>query len=301
MSILVLGSAVVDKIVNINSLPNSGDDICAYSEDIVIGGCAYNVSNILRNLEVSHDLVVPVGSGIYGNSIEKQLIEDGNKIFIKDENQDNGYCLCLVEKNGERTFITVPGVEYTFRKEWLDSLDTDKYDSVYISGYELEGESGEVIVNFLEENKNLRLYFAPGPRISCLNKNILDRIYKLKPIIHMNDKEAKEYINKSDLKECILEVYMKTMNTVFVTVGAKGCLYTEDGSIVLIDGYKTEVVDTIGAGDSHIASIIGANTMGFDTKSSLKIANKIASKVVATKGPKLDNLKFDKKEYLKCN
>ncbi len=35
----------------------------------------------------------------------------GYQILIREEESDNGYCLCLVEEDGERTFITVKGAE----------------------------------------------------------------------------------------------------------------------------------------------------------------------------------------------
>ena len=89
MKTLVLGAAIVDKIMNINMLPKSGDDIVASQEITTVGGCAYNVANILNNLEVAHDLVVPVGCGMYGHTIEKDLLNNGYEIFIKDENTDN--------------------------------------------------------------------------------------------------------------------------------------------------------------------------------------------------------------------
>lgn len=301
MSTLVLGAAIVDKIMNINALPNSGDDICAKSEATTVGGCAYNVSNILLNLGIDHDLVVPVGSGMYGDTIEKELIKNGYKVFIKDENKDNGYCLCLVESCGERTFITVQGIECEFKKEWLCSLDTNKYDSIYISGYELEGNSGKVIADFLEANKHMKIYFAPGPRITYLDKDVINKIFSLNPIVHLNDKEAIEYTNLDDIEKSLVEIHNKTKNTVLVTVGEKGCLYIDDNKIKLIKGYKVEVIDTIGAGDSHIAGVIGALSQGYDLEEAINIANKIASKVVATKGPILDKNTFDKKEFLKCN
>lgn len=290
MKTLVLGAAIVDKIMNINMLPKSGDDIVASQEITTVGGCAYNVANILNNLEVAHDLVVPVGCGMYGHTIEKDLLNNGYEIFIKDENTDNGYCLCLVENSGERTFITVQGTECEFKKEWLDKLDTNKYNKVYISGYELEGKSGVVIAEFLEKNTHMEIYFAPGPRITYLDKDIMNRIYNLSPIIHLNDKEASEYTNKSDLHQAIEEIHERSNNSVFITLGPKGVLYKEkNNDPIIVEGYKTQVIDTIGAGDSHIAGIIGAKSMEYDNISVCKIANKIAAKVVATKGPKLEN------------
>lgn len=290
MKTLVLGAAIVDKIMNINMLPKSGDDIVASQEITTVGGCAYNVANILNNLEVAHDLVVPVGCGMYGHTIEKDLLNNGYEIFIKDENTDNGYCLCLVENSGERTFITVQGTECEFKKEWLDKLDTNKYNKVYISGYELEGKSGGVIAEFLEKNTHMEIYFAPGPRITYLDKDIMNRIYNLSPIIHLNDKEASEYTNKSDLHQAIEEIHEKSNNSVFITLGPKGVLYKEkNNDPIIVEGYNAQVIDTIGAGDSHIAGIIGAKSMAYDNISVCKIANKIAAKVVSTKGPKLEN------------
>lgn len=290
MKTLVLGAAIVDKIMNINMLPKSGDDIVASQEITTVGGCAYNVANILNNLEVAHDLVVPVGCGMYGHTIEKDLLNNGYEIFIKDENTDNGYCLCLVEDSGERTFITVQGTECEFKKEWLDKLDTNKYNKVYISGYELEGKSGGVIAEFLEKNTHMEIYFAPGPRITYLDKDIMNRIYNLSPIIHLNDKEASEYTNKSDLHQAIEEIHEKSNNSVFITLGPKGVLYKEkNNDPIIVEGYNAQVIDTIGAGDSHIAGIIGAKSMAYDNISVCKIANKIAAKVVSTKGPKLEN------------
>ena len=136
----------------------------------------------------------------------------------------------------------------------------------------------------------MEIYFAPGPRITYLDKDIMNRIYNLSPIIHLNDKEASEYTNKSDLHQAIEEIHEKNNNSVFITLGPKGVLYKEKNNApIIVEGYKAQVIDTIGAGDSHIAGIIGAKSMEYDNISACKIANKIASKVVSTKGPKLEN------------
>ena len=47
MKILVLGNAIVDVILNIKHLPQTGDDIYCEKQAVNIGGCAYNVATIL--------------------------------------------------------------------------------------------------------------------------------------------------------------------------------------------------------------------------------------------------------------
>src|SRR5699024_4843356 len=45
--VLVIGSAVIDVVVTIPSIPRSGGDVFASNEEVIVGGCAYNVGNIL--------------------------------------------------------------------------------------------------------------------------------------------------------------------------------------------------------------------------------------------------------------
>ena len=71
-------------IMKIPRLPKSGEDILCTERKLTVGGCAYNVANILRGFNVKHDLFVPVGSGIYADIIRRKLNEDGYEILIND-------------------------------------------------------------------------------------------------------------------------------------------------------------------------------------------------------------------------
>ena len=99
----------------------------------------------------------------------------------------------MVEADGERTFLTVPGIECHFQEEWFSSLAVDSYDSVYVSGYELEGDGGDAILNFLESNQELTVYYAPGPRITYIDPKKLKRLYALHPVMHLNELELYFY------------------------------------------------------------------------------------------------------------
>ena len=61
MKTLVVGAAMIDMLMKIEALPKSGEDVLCSESGIVIGGCAYNVANTLRNLGCGHSLCVPVG------------------------------------------------------------------------------------------------------------------------------------------------------------------------------------------------------------------------------------------------
>ncbi|SDK81367.1 PfkB family carbohydrate kinase [Natronincola ferrireducens] len=300
---LIIGATILDIIMEIPRLPKSGEDVYAKNQIMSIGGCAYNVANIHKNFNAPYTLFAPIGRGIYGSFIESKLIEMGHEILIKSNKKDNGYCLSFVEDNGERTFLTYPGIECEYSSEWFDQINPLDYKGVYISGYEIEGEGGQAIIDFLERNTHLSIYFGPGPRITYIEDWKLEKIFSLNPIIHLNEAEIKEYKKEPSIEQAIVRIEEKTKSPVVVTLGGAGaCLY-ENKRFITIPAISTKVVDTIGAGDSHIATIMAMQTFGMSLQKSCALANQIAAKVVSTKGPTLNKNLFREGEFIydNCN
>ena len=290
---LVIGATMLDIVANLDSLPVRGGDAYIKQQEMMLGGCAYNVASILKHFNIPNTLFAPIGSGMYASFIENKLKEEGYSSPIKSMDMDNGYSMCIVEADGERTFITLAGIECYFRKEWFDSLDINLYDKVYISGYELEGEGGNVILDFLEDNKDLEIYYAPGPRINYISEDIHKRLFKLSPIIHLNEKEVKEYTKESGYKEATNTLRNLTNNTVILTLGDKGAYYSSREKEGFIPSKASRVLDTIGAGDSHIGTIIACLSKDKNLEFAIEQANKIAAKVVSVKGSTLTKKEFE--------
>lgn len=290
---LVIGATMLDIVANLDSLPVRGGDAYIKQQEMMLGGCAYNVASILKHFNIPNTLFAPIGSGMYASFIENKLKEEGYSSPIKSIDMDNGYSMCIVEADGERTFITLSGIECYFRKEWFDSLDINLYDKVYISGYELEGEGGNVILDFLEDNKDLEIYYAPGPRINYISEDRHKRLFKLSPIIHLNEKEIMEYTKESGYKEATNTLRNLTNNTVILTLGDKGAYYSSREKEGFIPSKASRVLDTIGAGDSHIGTIIACLSKDKNLEFAIEQANKIAAKVVSVKGSTLTKKEFE--------
>ncbi|WP_317326933.1 PfkB family carbohydrate kinase [Turicibacter sanguinis] len=298
MKTLLLGNAIVDVILNIDVLPKTGDDIFCQKQSVTIGGCAYNVATILNHFDVEHDLAVPVGSGSYASMIKEELIKHGYPVHIEEQTVDNGYCLCLVEHHGERTFITVPGVEANYQRRWLDAFSGEQYDNIYISGYEMEGLSGAIISQWLSTQEIKNLYFAPGPRITFIEQETMERLFKLHPILHINQSEALRFTKEQDLNLAVRKLYALTHNELFITLGEHGVLHFDGENQMIIEAPKTTVVNTIGAGDSHLGAIIALRSLGYETKQCCEIANKVAAKVVSLQSSKFEEEYFNKGDFL---
>ncbi len=279
--ILILGSAVIDIIVTIDRLPLAGEDIPGLQKGMIVGGCAFNVSKILDGLQIPHDLCVPVGQGMYADHIREALHEGGHEVLIEDDREDNGYCLSLVEKDGERTFISIDGIETKWHDAWLERLHAADYDYLYASGYGFQdgNSSGEVLLRFLCGKKaDAKLILDPGPRL--LGKQFEEKLLQMGTILKMNQSEAKAMGQSENVRKAAENLHHRTGQPVIITMGQAGTLLhtTEGGEI--IPTVPVKVIDTIGAGDSHTAGFIAALANGKSLREACREANHIAACVV---------------------
>ncbi|MBK1810799.1 carbohydrate kinase family protein [Clostridium sp. YIM B02505] len=281
---LIIGSTVLDIIINIEKLPTTTEDCHINGQTMSIGGCAFNVQNIANLFEVPHVFCSPIGTGIYGDYVASQLKEIGLSPFVRVKDQDNGCCYCYVEANGERTFLSYHGAEYTFDPTWLDGINMEDFDQVYICGLEIEESTGNKIISFLKENRNLQIFFAPGPRFSLIDKKKLDDIFKLSPTIHLNMDEILTFTKTETLEPAVKTLYSLTNNLIIVTDGENGSYLYDGEHLQHAAGIKANVVDTIGAGDSHIGAFMASRKFGYSNIKSLEIANQISAKVVEIRG-----------------
>lgn len=293
--ILVIGSTVVDVIIHVDHLPCSTEDVHVLSQTAALGGCAYNVSEAVRQFGAPYILFSPIGTGIYGDFIRSEFAKKRRVPVLPTPDMDNGCCYCFVEKSGERTFISNHGAEYLIYEKWLSAVDPAQLGSVYICGLEIEEKTGEDIVRFLETLQGVPIYFAPGPRLGLIDPDRMQRIFDLSPIIHLNADEICRYTCKNELEQAAASLYARTGNTIIITSGAKGACYYQGGPLVWVDACPVDqVVDTIGAGDAHIGACMANLALGQSLDDALRAANRLSAAVVAHSGAVLPDDQFDR-------
>ncbi|MCQ2981526.1 MAG: PfkB family carbohydrate kinase [Treponemataceae bacterium] len=301
--ILVLGSTVVDVIVGVESLPKTGEDANTTSHRLQLGGCAWNVSDILRHSGTPHLLCSPVGQGAYGTFVESQMKAHGVTPFVRLPDE-NGCCYCFVEASGERTFIAYHGCEYSFDPAWMKTVSDDEFDTVYFCGLELEEKTGPQLTEWITGLKNKTVVFAPSSRVGYFDKSLLQKIFASHPVLHISESEAATIATMfrltdgraaQDLQENLRFIHSLTGNLVIVTAGGDGCWYMDsvNEGPQHVPGVKASVVDTIGAGDSHCGAFLAMRSQNKTVAESLAVANKVAATVVGVSGANLTKSQFD--------
>ena len=283
MKVLVIGSSVCDVVMHLEVLPQVRGDENIISQARHMGGCAFNVANVLKQYEVPFDLLSPVGIGIFGDFVREEFNKREIPILIESE-EENGCCYCIVDKDKDRTFLSDRGCEYKFYPEYFENLNPDDYDYVYVCGLELEEDTADNIVTFLEDNDFDNIIFAPSTRINHIPDEIMKRMFALNPIIHLNEDEILAYTHLHTIEASAIMLHEFTNNTIIVTLGAAGCFYYDGVSEYFVDAYHTKVVDTIGAGDTHAGTVIAMLYKEHNMEEAIDEANKNASKVVEHEG-----------------
>lgn len=287
---LVIGSTVCDVMIYVDKLPGRQGDAHINKQVMSLGGCAFNVVNMLHHLGVDYDFISPVGTGLYGRFVKNELQKLRIQTPISIDGA-NGCCYCFVESDGERTFLSHHGVEYRFDPSWLDGYDLSQYDYVYICGLEVEEETGQALVDWLK-SCGKQIIFAPGPRGNLIPEQRMAELLELSPILHLNEQEALSLAQETDIEKAIRLLYGKTKQLLIVTQGSEGAV-AFDGVWYEAPSVPIEVVDTIGAGDSHVGAFMASLVTGKTVAESLAFANRVASHVVTTQGVHLPSHMYE--------
>ena len=289
--LLIIGSTCVDVILRLDHLPTTGEDMHPVQR-FAMGGCAFNVAQVPKAYDVDLRFVTPIGDhGVFSDFVRAHLDNAGFRGPITVPDSENGCCYCLVERSGERTFLSVHGIEYSFHAEYMDAFAGERFDYTYICGLEVEETTGGEIVAWLDAHPDIAgtVVYAPGPRGIEVDTDRTERILGMHPILHLNEQEAQALAGMTGSEDRVLAaaqvLHAKTGNMVIVTRGADGVLWiSADGSVHSAPSVPSTVVDTIGAGDSHCGAVLTGLTLGWTEEDTMRFANQIASEVVAQEG-----------------
>lgn len=278
---LVIGSTVADIVIHVDKLPGSEDDVHTLSQSIQMGGCAYNVAKMLEFIDYPVTLFSPIGRGIFADFIRANLEKQTIKRINPQSDLENGCCYCFIDPTGERSFLSHHGAEYRFQASWLEALDCSTYDGVYLCGLELEETSGDLLLDFLETHQELRLFFAPGPRIATIPLPRLTRLLALQPLIHLNRRELLAWTREDQLSAALVQLHQHSNQPIVVTLGGDGCVFF-DGVSHALSTPRVKIINANGAGDAHFGAFIGTYLQTHDGVIACERANQLASQIVQT-------------------
>ncbi len=287
-SVMVVGAAVIDVIADAYALPWRGCDIELKQQSVNVGGCALNIAVALKRLGIEAGNALPLGQGVWAEIIRNRMAKEGLISLIDNAEGDNGWCLALVEPDGERTFMSFSGVENQWNRQWLARLTVAPGSLLYFSGYQLASPCGELLVEWLEKLQDVTPFIDFGPRIGDIPDALLARIMACRPLVSLNRQEAEIAAERFALSAEITTLgkqwQEKFAAPLIIRLDKEGAWYFSNDASGCIPAFPTQVVDTIGAGDSHAGGVLAGLASGLPLADAVLLGNAVASWVVGHRG-----------------
>lgn len=289
-----LGSLMIDQTIEVPHLPERSSDVVATSSHDEVGG-GFNLA-----AAVVRQGVPCTYGGTYGVGRNSEIAlralaaEDIDVALPPDLRGDIGVCLTLVEPDGERTFVTVIGVESLRTVEQLSALQIGEDDWVSVSGYDLHYPvGGEATTAWLRTEPAGRLFCDPGPLVAEIPEDRLRTALQRAAVLSCNRREAQlltgcdDVIGVDLVEELRTHPWINPGTLIVVREGAAGCVATGGAlgqRIVSVPAPQVRVVDTVGAGDTHAGVLMARMVQGVEIEQALHDANIAAADSVTRKG-----------------
>ncbi|EMM5416550.1 sugar kinase [Citrobacter amalonaticus] len=286
--VTVVGAAVIDVIADAYALPWRGCDIELKQQGVNVGGCALNIAVALKRLGIDAGNALPLGQGVWAEIIRNRMAKEGLHSLIETAQGDSGWCLALVEPDGERTFMSFSGVENQWNADWLAQLTIPPDSLIYLSGYQLASPCGELLVQWLEGLDRVMPFIDFGPRIGDIPDALMARILACRPLVSLNRQEAEIAAERFGLRQDVeglgAQWVKRFAAPLIVRHDKEGAWYFSAQSSGCVPAFPTTVVDTIGAGDSHAGGMLAGLASGWSLADAVLLGNAVASWVVGHRG-----------------
>lgn len=240
LKVLVIGETIIDEFVDVSYEGQSMKSICPVFKleggKVIQQGGAQAIANHLYDFVKSVDVITNTSNEI----VKTRYIDISDK-----------------KKHVE-----------------INKFDTEKFKEIHVNTNEYD----VVIVADFGHGFCDKLTITDGFHLMCqTNSNNFgfNRISKWKSSrkksVCIDLREASLQINKkisAPREHDILEMFNYELNTdnLFVTTGRSGSTYTDGKSFTSQSSYKTEVLDTIGAGDTYFAFASLSAAVNFSDK-----------------------------------
>jgi sugar/nucleoside kinase (ribokinase family) len=275
---LVVGELNVDMIVSgLDAFPRLAQEIIAADLQTVLGSSSAICAAGLARLGAEVDLLGKVGEDYFGDLITEELRElgVGTRHVVRDPAVRTGITISLTYAQ-DRALVTYPGSIAALRLTDIQTSILKEYDHMHVGSYFLQKglQPGLQDLFELAHRSGLTTSLDTGwdPEERWGGDKLLD-LLALVDIFFPNEEEARAITGASDAKLALRELGQRT-RLVVVKQGAGGAMALHDGEIVRSPGFKVNVADTTGAGDSFDAGFLFARIVqGQLLEDALRFAN----------------------------
>ncbi|MBN1300167.1 MAG: ribokinase [Melioribacteraceae bacterium] len=294
-SVLVVGSANMDLVVQTDRFPKPGETVFGNNFEMFPGGKGANQAVGCAKLGIRTYFIGKTGNDEFGARVIRSMMDSGvNTSLIKhSDNNTTGTALITVDGKGENEIIVISGTNMLLNsKDVEENSKTFEKVSVVLSQLEVPLESVLKAAELAARN-NIPFILNPAP-----GKQLPDNLLKLTSILTPNETEleiisGRKVSDLNSIESAAKLLLEKGVKNVIVTIGAKGSLLISNNSTKLYEPFETEAVDTTAAGDSFSSALAFSVAEGYELDKAIEFANCSASIAVTRMGAQTSMPKYE--------
>ena len=282
MSVLVIGSLIVDNTIYVKSLPQPGETIFAKSSLISHGGKGANQALAVHLSGGEVNLMGCVGGDSVGEEYKRYLQEKGvgSDYLMTSLTNRTGSAFITVDDSGENSIIVNSGSNSDLRANHIDeNIDIIKTSEIMLLQQEIPASTIQHAC-MIGKKCGLTIIMNPSPLKPSFD-------IKLFPcdILTLNEIEAQQLSGQDNAIESFEVFDSFGVETVIITRGAQTVLYKHlTDPIKQFQPPKVQAIDTVGAGDTFAGTFAASLLRNESLHNSIQFASVAASISVTKKG-----------------
>lgn len=233
------------------------------------GGAPANVAVCVARLGKRANVVTKLGNDAFGNFLAETLMREnvGTDFVFRTDAANTALAFVARDEKGERSFSFYrnPSADMLLDENEVKGIPFGKGDILHFGSVDLcDAPVKKAHIAAIERARKAGaiISFDPNLRYSLWKsaEELLDTVRKFLPladVLKVSDEELFDITGISDEKTAVESLFQGEVKIVFVTKGKGGAsVYTKETEAWQPTDINSKVVDTTGAGDSFIGTIL---------------------------------------------
>ena len=273
--ILVIGELNVDIVIaGLGSVPQMGAEILAQDCELTLGSASAIFAVGISKLNHPVTFISQVGKDSFGdfciNSLKQSGVSTKNVTRIDEK---TGVTIAL-SSTRDRALVTFPGAISTFTADRLNRSLLERHQHLHLTSFYLQQGLQTSFADLFREakTKGLTTSFDPNSDPRAVWSQKINRVLRYTDVLFVNEREASSLTGMPSAKKAV-KALGKLVPCAVIKLGHRGAFAMKDNQVVSHAGFKVQVQDTTGAGDSFDAGFMSAYLREAPVSECLRIGN----------------------------
>jgi len=286
--LVVLGDLIVDISMRLPKFPVGAGTMHRLSYLEIGPGGATNIAIMAARFGLPVSCLGEVGDDTFGevvvNGLKREGIDTDNIVVTPDA--ETPVAVVVVDVEAEPSYLGSPGSLHmsAFPPMWRGQIQSA--EAFFADGWaEHRGVPALVLEGFrVAREAGVKTFFDPGPGNPDVDDAWMADVIPLADVLLLNRAEAERLTGLADAEAAGKALLEGGPELVVMKLGAGGVLLITGDEVHHVEGYRVDVQDKTGAGDSVAGAVIYGVMNGFPLLDLAVLANLIGAAKVQKLG-----------------